>query len=190
MNERQTIGLEATHLYVQFSDELGLYVRMVVEDGEVEAVSITEKAPDEPHGTDHPYLSRVIRHIITGEDELRDIPVRLAVSPFNQQILEALRDIPSGEVMSYGEVASKLGRPRAARAVGNACARNPVPIIIPCHRVVPASGRLGNYSGGSGSGTKAALLAREGAPGWAEERKTPSLMKGKHLPDRSKNKKR
>jgi methylated-DNA-[protein]-cysteine S-methyltransferase len=97
--------------------------------------------------------------------------VSISVTPFEREVLNALREIPLGEVLTYGEVARKLGRPRAARAVGGACARNPVPIIIPCHRVVPASGGLGNYSGGAGSRTKVAILAKEGALDRVSKRK-------------------
>ncbi|MDW5562319.1 MAG: MGMT family protein [Methanomassiliicoccus sp.] len=165
------MGADDDGIYVRFSEELGLYIEMVIKGGEVEAVSLTVEAPSEPYRTDHPFLERVIGHIATGRDDLRDIPVHLVTSSFDHQVLEALREIPSGQVMSYGEVARKLGRPRAARAVGNACARNPVPIIIPCHRVVPASGRLGNYSGGGGPRTKEAILEREGALGGPKEKK-------------------
>jgi methylated-DNA-[protein]-cysteine S-methyltransferase len=63
--------------------------------------------------------------------------------------LEIMADIPYGTVMTYGEFAAFAGRPNAARAAGSACARNPIPIIYPCHRVVRADGNLGNYGGGS-----------------------------------------
>lgn len=153
---------ETTHRYARFSEDLGLYVDMVLRDDEVVSLSLSREEPSEPHGTDHPYLSRVIEHLSTGREDLRDIPVHLSVSAFDLEVLRALRDIPAGEVATYGEIAARLGRPRAARAVGSACARNPVPVIIPCHRVVPASGGLGNYSGGEGWDTKAAILRKEG----------------------------
>jgi methylated-DNA-[protein]-cysteine S-methyltransferase len=72
-----------------------------------------------------------------------------------------LRDVAFGETVSYGELAEMAGRPGAARAVGNAMSRNPVPIVVPCHRVVAAGGRIGGY-GPSGVGTKRFLLALEG----------------------------
>jgi methylated-DNA-[protein]-cysteine S-methyltransferase len=71
------------------------------------------------------------------------------------------RDVGWGETVSYGELAEMAGRPRAARAVGNAMSRNPVPIVVPCHRVVTAGGRIGGY-GPSGVPTKRFLLALEG----------------------------
>lgn len=159
----RTAEADEGRLYARFSEDLGLYVNMVLRDDAVVSVRLSGEEPTEEHGTDHPYLSRVIKHLSTGEDDLKDIPVDIQASPFHRQVLDALRDIPPGEIMTYGDVARKLGHPRAARAVGSACARNPVPIIIPCHRVVPASGRLGNYSGGEGQDTKAAILRKEGA---------------------------
>ena len=169
--ERARAGAEALHLYARFSEDLGMFINMALRNGEVTSVSMTGEEPSEPHGADHPYLARITEHLSTGKDDLKDIPVSISVTPFEREVLNALREIPLGEVLTYGEVARKLGRPRAARAVGGACARNPVPIIIPCHRVVPASGGLGNYSGGAGSRTKVAILAKEGALDRVSKRK-------------------
>ena len=76
------------------------------------------------------------------------VDLRLTHAPFRRAVLEKLREVPLGETVSYGELAARAGNPRAARAVGTACARNPVPIIVPCHRVLPGSGKLGSYAGG------------------------------------------
>jgi methylated-DNA-[protein]-cysteine S-methyltransferase len=82
--------------------------------------------------------------------------------PFARAVYETLqRDVRFGETVSYGELAEMAGRPGAARAVGNAMSRNPVPIVVPCHRVVAAGGRIGGY-GLSGVATKRFLLALEG----------------------------
>ncbi len=84
---------------------------------------------------------------------------------FRLQTQLALQTIPYGQTISYGELASTLGRPKAGRAVGTACSTNPIPILLPCHRVLPASGKLGSYSGsitGLGPETKRWLLALEG----------------------------
>lgn len=83
------------------------------------------------------------------------------LSPFQQEVLAAARTIPRGSVRPYQWLAKEVGRPRASRAVGGVMARNPIPLFIPCHRVVAASGRIGNYSMG-GPGVKAQLLAMEG----------------------------
>lgn len=90
-----------------------------------------------------------------------DVPVDLSSrSSFHQQVLRAAVGIPKGEVRTYSELASAVGRPKAARAVGQAMARNPVSLLVPCHRVVPSSGDVGNY--GYGPDLKRELLAREG----------------------------
>jgi methylated-DNA-[protein]-cysteine S-methyltransferase len=91
-----------------------------------------------------------------------DLPIDLGgVSPFQRRVLRAARRIPAGRVLSYGDLARRIGQPRACRAVGQALGRNPVPIVIPCHRVVAGAGRLGGYVGGVARKRK--LLAIEGA---------------------------
>jgi len=87
-----------------------------------------------------------------------DLPLAPAGTPFRQRVWEAMRAIPPGRTLRYGEIAQRLGS--SARAVGAACGANPIPIIIPCHRVVGA-GSLGGYSGGEGPDTKRHLLALE-----------------------------
>ncbi len=90
-----------------------------------------------------------------------DLPLDLSASAFTEAVWGVLSSIPRGEVISYATAASRAGSPGAARAAGTACAGNPVPIIIPCHRVVRADGTLGRYSGG-GVAIKSALLRIEG----------------------------
>ena len=80
---------------------------------------------------------------------------------FQQAVWDALREIPPGSTQTYGETAAQLGRPSAYRAVAQACARNPVPIVVPCHRVLASDGTLGGYGGGLD--IKRALLELEGA---------------------------
>ncbi|OPY34254.1 MAG: Methylated-DNA--protein-cysteine methyltransferase [Methanomassiliicoccales archaeon PtaU1.Bin124] len=149
-------------LYAKYSKELGLYVSLDIERGRVRRAELTVEEPAKAK-KDHPILDRVVRHLATGKDDLKDVPVKLQGTDFQMMVLEALRDIPPGKTMTYGEVAEVIGRPRAARAVGGACASNLVPIIIPCHRVVPSGGGLGNYSAAGGAATKKKLLVREGA---------------------------
>lgn len=84
------------------------------------------------------------------------------VGPFERAVLEQLRRIPRGQVRTYREIAAALGHPSASRAVGNACAKNPVPLIVPCHRVVRSDGGLGGYSLRGGPGLKRRLLELEG----------------------------
>lgn len=83
-------------------------------------------------------------------------------SPFAQQVLAACRAIPRGETRTYGELAAAVGKPGAARAVGTVMRRNPVPLLIPCHRVVRSDGVIGNYNMG-GPAVKRRLLEMEGA---------------------------
>ncbi|MFJ2396417.1 methylated-DNA--[protein]-cysteine S-methyltransferase [Streptomyces sp. NPDC087843] len=77
-----------------------------------------------------------------------DVPMRLAGTPFQRRVWDQLARIPYGEIRSYGELADALGNPKASRAVGLANGRNPVGIIVPCHRVVGADGSLTGYGGG------------------------------------------
>jgi methylated-DNA-[protein]-cysteine S-methyltransferase len=81
-------------------------------------------------------------------------------TPFQRDVWTALADIPYGHTMSYGELAATVGRPHAFRAVGNANGANPIPIIVPCHRVLASGGRIGGYGGGLDA--KRTLLALEG----------------------------
>jgi AraC family transcriptional regulator of adaptative response/methylated-DNA-[protein]-cysteine methyltransferase len=96
-----------------------------------------------------------------GAEPRLDVALHLVGSDFQQRVWSALNTIPRGSVRTYAEVADEVGAPRAARAVGRACGTNPVSIIVPCHRVVPATGGIGNY--GWGPTRKRTLLAREGA---------------------------
>ncbi|MBV8950364.1 MAG: methylated-DNA--[protein]-cysteine S-methyltransferase [Actinobacteria bacterium] len=77
-----------------------------------------------------------------------DCPLSMRGTPFQRTVWAALLDIPYGETISYGELAHRVGAPRAARAVGLANGRNPVPIVVPCHRVIGANGTLTGYGGG------------------------------------------
>ena len=90
-----------------------------------------------------------------------DIPLRPAGSPFQRAVWDAMCRIPVGQTASYGDLAREVGN--VARAVGMACGANPIPIIIPCHRVLAAGGRMGGFSGGGGVETKRVLLELEGA---------------------------
>ena len=83
-----------------------------------------------------------------GERADFDIPLSMHGTPFQLTVWDALRKIPYGETASYGEIAANIGQPGAARAVGSANGRNPVAIIVPCHRVIASGGKLGGYGGG------------------------------------------
>ncbi len=89
-----------------------------------------------------------------------DLPLAPAGTAFQQDVYRAMSEIPYGATRSYGEIARALGS--VARAVGQACGSNPIPILIPCHRVLGAGRAIGGFSGGRGTPTKRELLAHEG----------------------------
>ena len=109
-------------------------------------------------------IERIIAHL-TGKDagldsielDLEDVP------PFHRKVYEAARRITRGEIRSYGDLAGDAGSPHGARAVGQAMAKNPLPIVVPCHRVIAAGGKPGGFTSPGGLDTKARLLAIEGA---------------------------
>ncbi len=90
-----------------------------------------------------------------------DLPLAPDGSAFEQEVWETMLEIPYGRTLTYGQIATKLGG--MAQAVGGACGSNPIPIIIPCHRVLAAGDRIGGYSGAGGTETKTFLLQLEGA---------------------------
>ncbi len=96
-------------------------------------------------------VSTALRSFLAGKaDELAELRVRLDhLTPWQKQVLQETRRIPAGETCTYGELARQLGRPQAARAVGQALGKNPVPLLIPCHRVVGAAG-LGGFTNSGG----------------------------------------
>ncbi len=101
---------------------------------------------------------------LIGKRKAFDLPIDYSVlTDFQKKVLVAALKIPRGQVLTYGDVARQIGRPRASRAVGQALGHNPMPIVIPCHRVLGSDGSLHGYSGGGGLKTKAWLLKLEGA---------------------------
>lgn len=97
---------------------------------------------------------------LAGARRVFQLPLDIRGTPFQRRAWSVVAQIPYGHTMTYGEVAARLGQPGAARAVGAAMGQNPLPIVIPCHRVVGAQGRLVGYAGGLP--LKVALLAQEG----------------------------
>lgn len=103
-------------------------------------------------------LEREVAEHLAGTREAFDVPIVLdGCSDWDRRVLEGVRTIPRGETASYGEVARRIGKPGAARAVGGAVGRNPVGLLVPCHRVVAGDGTLGGY-GGSWFGSREELL--------------------------------
>lgn len=112
----------------------------------------------------HPVLTRTeqqLREYFAGTRKAFDLPLDMRGTPFQKNVWEALLAIPFGQTRSYGELAKQLGSPSASRAVGAANGRNPISIVVPCHRVIGASGKLTGFAGGLE--TKAHLLSLESA---------------------------
>lgn len=119
--------------------------------------------------TEPPPAVRQVAHGIAalvegGGADMTDAALDLgAVPPFDRRVYEVVRGIPPGDTLSYGEVAALAGAPGGARAVGQALGRNPFAVVVPCHRVIGAHGRVGGFSARGGVATKLRMLAAEGA---------------------------
>jgi methylated-DNA-[protein]-cysteine S-methyltransferase len=133
-------------------------------DGSITALYFAgESPPEDAERCETPLLKEAfnqLRDYFAGKRTAFSLPLAPAGTAFMRRAWEELCRIPYGETVSYRELAAAAGRPRGARAAGMACNRNPIPIIIPCHRVIGASGRLTGYGGGLD--IKEKLLALEG----------------------------
>jgi methylated-DNA-[protein]-cysteine S-methyltransferase len=149
------------------------WVGLAIEDGAICAATLptsreaalealSREGADEPaDGTEAAPLVDLARRVAEGEDVGANGALRLVGgTPFQRAVWEAIRSIPHGSTISYAELAQRVGRPGAARAVGQAVGANPIPLLIPCHRVVGAGGGLGGFGGGLPM--KRTLLRQEG----------------------------
>ncbi|NNJ25311.1 methylated-DNA--[protein]-cysteine S-methyltransferase [Alienimonas chondri] len=113
----------------------------------------------------YPALTDALNRYAAGEPvDLAAFPVGEPTTPFARKVVASLRRVPRGETVSYAELARQAGSPKAARAVGGVMRSNRVPLLVPCHRVVGAGGRLGGFSAPTGVELKKRLLALEAAP--------------------------
>ena len=108
----------------------------------------------------HRVTEAALKSVLAGRAPKKFPPLAVTGTAFQKSVWNALRKISPGHTKSYGEIAVAIGKPKAVRAVGGACGANPVPVLIPCHRVLAANKKLGGFSGGLD--WKRALLAREG----------------------------
>jgi methylated-DNA-[protein]-cysteine S-methyltransferase len=132
-------------------------LKLVASDKGLTAILWKNDSPRRVPGKDlvqndkHPVLMRAefqLREYFAGSRQMFDIPLDMRGTTFQKSVWEALLAIPFGETRSYGELAKQLGRPSASRAVGAANGRNPISIVVPCHRVIGSSGKLTGFAGG------------------------------------------
>ena len=147
---------------VAFSDRGLRMITTGVSPDEFRASYVRKFGRDVSPATLPDRLRKQVVSALTGEGVDKPVVDFADAGEFERKVLEILTKIPCGEVRTYTWVAQQAGRPKAVRAVGNICARNVVPFVVPCHRVVPTTGGLGNYA--FGSPAKRALLKREGVP--------------------------
>ncbi len=140
------------------------YLEIRREDGKIVSLGFLGDKGEERKGSD-PLLLECQRQLdgyFAGTIKEFSLPLSPRTTEFGGKVLSRLIKVKYGQTVTYGQLARLAGSPKAARAAGNAVRSNPIPIIIPCHRVLPASGKLGNYSGG-GPSVKKFLLELEGA---------------------------
>ena len=130
-------------------------------DGAITAVDFGPGGGPGPHDGVLAEAARQLTEYFDGDLRGFTLPVEPEGTSFRRRVWAAMQAIPYGQTRSYGDLARALDS--APRAVGGACGANPIPLIIPCHRVVGAGGALGGFSGGAGCDTKRQLLALEGA---------------------------
>lgn len=146
VSERGLVALEIDVDQVAFIERLDRLSNHQISEGSTRTAGVLQQ----------------VREYLQGERQTFDFPIDWGVlTPFQEQVLRATCAIPYGGVATYGEIARQVGKPSAARAVGRAEATNPMPLVIPCHRVIGADGGLHGYGAGEGLKTKAWLLQLE-----------------------------
>ena len=138
-------------------------LQLVARDGLLERIAFPGTHTKRLPADESPLLRRAAKQLeeyFAGERRVFDLPLAATGTAFQEAVWAALAAIPFGETRSYGDLARDLGRPRAVRAVGAANGRNPLPIVVPCHRVIGADGSLIGYAGGMAR--KRSLLELEG----------------------------
>ena len=144
-----------------FNSPIGA-VCLTEDDGSITRIELIDAADEAISPT--PLQREVARQILAflrGERQQLEFPIRMVGTSFQQRVWHVLRQIPYGTTRTYGEVAAEIGNPRASRAIGMACNKNPLLLIVPCHRVVGANGKLTGFA--YGTDAKQRLLELEGS---------------------------
>ena len=141
----------------------GLYMDVPARDAERHVERAVKGGTEDPAAAPLPQAARQLAEYFAGVRREFDLPLALHGTPFQQRVWRALTEIPFGETWSYGQLAKRIGNPKASRAVGLANGSNPISILVPCHRVIGADGSLTGYGGGMER--KQWLLRHEGFPG-------------------------
>jgi AraC family transcriptional regulator of adaptative response/methylated-DNA-[protein]-cysteine methyltransferase len=159
---RIAIGNSSLGLVLVAASSKGVSVIEIGDDRATLMRDLRQRFPaaqmNEPDAQTNSFLSRVIAGIESPAQPI-EVPIDIAGTAFQQKVWRALRNIPRGSTTTYAELASAIGHPSAARAVGTACGANPVAVVIPCHRVITSDGRISGYRWGVER--KRLLLERE-----------------------------
>lgn len=138
------------------------FVNLYAERGKLVAITI-DSAPVQKLGSDSSLdlAKDQLLEYFAGKRKVFDLPLDLRGTEFQKSVWQIIDQIKFGETLTYADIAARIGKPKAARAVGGAVGANPVPLVVPCHRVLGASGKITGYSGGEGLPTKRKLLRLE-----------------------------
>lgn len=149
--------------YVKYTNTKIGNIAIIEEKDRIVAIEINKKIEEDVVQKETPLLKETEKQLLEyleGKRKTFDVPLNPKGTKFMKEVWTALQEIPYGEVRTYGQIAQKVGNPKAARAVGMANHRNPIPIIIPCHRVIGSNGKLIGYA--LGMDRKEVLLKLEG----------------------------
>ncbi|PIR53474.1 cysteine methyltransferase [Candidatus Peregrinibacteria bacterium CG10_big_fil_rev_8_21_14_0_10_49_10] len=140
----------STHVRGYYPSPIGLLEVRGSQRGIFSITFIEEEKPDAGlYDILQPCIDQLHAYFSTDKHQFHSLPLALHSTDFQLQVWEYLMSIPYGNTVTYGEIAEAIGHPKAVRAVGSAVGRNPLSILIPCHRVLPASGEVGEYAHGA-----------------------------------------
>lgn len=131
--------------YLKFE---GIKLEIITENEKLKTINFTDKYKEAEDDETTLKIKKELMDYFTGKRKEFEINLDLQGTEFQKKVWDEMAKIPYGETMSYGELAQKIGNPKGSRAIGMACNRNKIPIIIPCHRVVGKNGKLTGFAGG------------------------------------------